>query len=525
MDATTGMNLTKQQAAATVLKRRRARNSLSSFADYIDIPGTPVSDDPDEAVFNLVEESLAKHHHMICDTMQQLIEGTLEFEGEPVRNAMFFMPPGGAKSTYGTVVAPTWAMGKFPGYNIITTSYNSPLALKQSRKSRQIAKSERYRGIFNCGLNHENRSVEDWAIDNGSTFRAAGILSGITGNRADGIVIDDPIKGRQDADSETIRNSTKNAIDDDLMTRLKPNGWVVYILTRWHEDDPVGRLLPDDWDGHTGFVRCADGLLYYVLSIPAQCDDVNDPLGRAIGGYFWPEWFPISHWTRFRANPRTWSSLFQQKPSPDDGDYYKREWFKRYHPNELPGTLNKYGTSDFAVTEKDGDFTEHSVWGICPEDDTYLIDNWSGQETADVWIDSLLDMNDTYRPLIWFGEGGVIRRSVEPFLNKRMKERRSYCRIEWMNPISSKVISQRSFQARAAQGKVFIPYGVLGDRVIEQLVKFPQGKHDDFCDTGGMIGRALDETYKATLPKINSDKGGKRRYNFSKSSADDWKTA
>ena len=167
-----------------------------------------------------------------------------------VRNAILCMPPGAAKSTYANVVVPSWAMGKFPGYNIITTSYGTPLALKQSRKTRSIAKQPRYQQTFKTELSNDNSAVEDWSLQNGSTMRAAGILAGVTGNRADGVIIDDPLKGRQEAESETTRNTIKDAIDDDLMTRLKPNGWVCYILTRWHEDDPVGRLLPDDYDGH-----------------------------------------------------------------------------------------------------------------------------------------------------------------------------------------------------------------------------------------------------------------------------------
>lgn len=516
--------ITPQQAAITILKRRRAKASLSSYADYIEIPGTPISDNPEEEQFNLVETSLAKHHYMICDVMQGLIEGTLEHEGRTVRGAMLFMSPGSAKSTYGTVVAPTWAMGKYPGYNIITTSYGASLANKQSRKSRQICKSDRYRAIFGTGLQHDNKSVEDWSLENASTNRAAGILAGVTGNRADGIVIDDPIKGRQDADSETIRNSTKDAIDDDLMTRLKPNGWVVYILTRWHEDDPAGRLLPDDWDGHTGYVECKDGEIYYVLSLPAQCTDKDDPLGREVGEYFWPEWFPESHWSRFKSNARTWNSLYQQRPTPDDGDYYSRKDFQRYHVEDLPDKLNYYGTSDFAVSENDGDFTEHTLWGLDSDDNSWVIKNWHDQTSADVWIETLLDMHEEQKTLRWFGEGGVIRKAVEPFLKKRMKERRLYPRMEWINPIHNKVISSRSFQGRSAQGKVHIPYGPEGDRMIEQLVKFPQGKYDDFCDTCSLWGRALEDTRKVTLPEaINRDKV-KRRYNFDDKSNNNWKT-
>lgn len=520
--------ITPQQAAITLLKRRKAKESLASFADYIEIPGTPISEDPEEDQFNLVETSLAKHHVMICDIYQGLIEGTLEHEGEQVRGAMFFMPPGGAKSTYGTVVAPTWAMGKIPGYNIIAASYNSKLAFKQSRKSRQIVSSPRYKNIFDTTIRADNKSVEDWSLDNQSTYMAGGILSGLTGNRADGVVIDDPIRGRKDAESDTVRDSTAEAIEDDALTRLKPNGWVVYILTRWHEDDPVGRLLPNDWDGQTGFVRCKDGLLYYVLSLSAQCVDANDPLGREIGEYFWPEWFPESHWTRYKKNSRTWSSLFQQKPSPDDGDYYQRSYFHRYSPCDLPDKLNHYGCSDFGVTDEgdadDPDFTEHTIFGLDTEGETWILDNWNDQATSDVWIDELLKLHKQYKTLRWFGEGGVIRRAIEPFLKKEIKKQRIYPKMEWINPIRNKVISSRSFQGIAAQGIVHIPIGPDGDRMIEQMMKFPNVKHDDFCDTCSLWGRALEDTRKVILPEaINRDKVN-RKYNFGKKSNNNWKT-
>ena len=516
------MTITPEQAAAILLRRRKAKESLSSFADFIEIPSTPLNEEEDE--FSIVETSLAKHHYMICDVMQGLIEGTLEHEGERVRNAMLFMPPGSAKSTYGTVVAPTWAMGRKSGYNIITTSYGTPLALKQSRKSRQIARSDRFKSIFGVGMNQENRSVEDWSLENGSTFRAAGILSGITGNRADGIIIDDPMKGRQDADSETLRNSTKAAIDDDLMTRLKPHGWVVYILTRWHEEDPAGKLLPDDWDGESGYIRCKDGMLYYVLSLAAECVDADDPLDREIGEYFWPEWFPEDHWQRFKSNNRTWNSLYQQRPTPDDGDFFQKAWFNRYHPDDKPKMMNIYGTSDFAVSDGGGDYTEHTIWGLDKDDNSYVLKNWHGQTTADEWIERMLDLHEEYRTLGWFAEGGVIRKAVEPFLMKRMTERRLYPRIEWINPVHSKVISSRSFQGRASQGKVFLPIGTEGDRMMSQLVKFPQGRYDDFVDTCSLWGRALDETRKAKLPnKKNSGKVG--RYNFNTKKPSSWKIA
>ncbi len=489
--------MTPEQAATELLLRRKARTSLAEFAKYIDIPGVPVSDDEEEVLLP-IEEKMAIHHIMICDVMQGLIENTLEYNGEKVRGAMLFLPPGAAKSTYGTTVAPAWAVGKYEKYNIITTSYGTPLALKHSRRTRQILKSQKYQNVFGLSLAQDNSAVEDYTLDNESGVRAAGILAGITGNRADGIVIDDPIKGREEADSETIRQKTKDAIDDDLMTRLKPNAWVCYILTRWHEDDPAGKLLPENWNGETGFFRCSDGQVYYVLSIPARCDRQPDPLDREIGEYIWPEWFPANHWDRFQHNPRTWSALYQQRPQPEEGSYFLKEWFKEYR--DLPEHLNYWITSDFAVSEDKGDFTEHTVWATDKDDNLYFIHNWHKQCTPDVWIDELLYLIKQFEPICSFGEGGVIRRSVEPFLRKRMQEKQTYCRMEWINPVNDKTARARGFQSRASMGKIFFPKNEISDRCIDQMIRFPTGKHDDFVDTASLMGLVIDGAHAAYVP-------------------------
>ncbi len=491
------------EAAKELLRRQAARGSLAEFAKYIDIPGVPISDDDEEDVFKPITEKMAQHHILTCDVLQGLMEGTIRYKGKVVRGAMIFEPPGSAKTTYGNVVASAWAVGKFPGYNIITTSYQTPLALKQSRKTRSIIKQPKYKVLFNTELSADNSAVEDYSLTNESTVRAAGILAGVTGNRADGVIIDDPIKGRQEADSETTRNTTKNAIDDDLMTRLKPNAWVCYILTRWHEDDPVGRLLPDGWNGESGFFECSDNEVYYVLSIPAQCDRNDDVLGREIGEYMWPEWFPENHWNRFKSNARTWSALFQQRPQPDTGTYYIRDKFNRY--DVAPSPLTHWITSDYATRDDAGDYTEHSVWGIDHESNIYLLDNWHGQTESNIWIDEALSLIRTWKPYVWFGEKGVIRRSVEPFLKKQMELQKTFIRREWLNPVGDKPSRARSFQGMVFSGKVFFPSGEMGDRCLDQMVRFPTGKYDDFVDTASLMGLVIDQAHEAYTPPVKEE--------------------
>jgi predicted phage terminase large subunit-like protein len=486
--------LSPQDAAAELLRRRRARNSLSEFAQAIDVPGKPLTENEDEWLFHPIETQQAAHHSLLMRHLDRLIDPT-----DPLRQLMVFMPPGSAKSTYGSVVMPSYAMGKYPGTRIIMASYASPIAQKQSRRVRAIVRQPKYGPIFNARLAAGNESVESWALDNGSEYMAGGILSGMTGNRANGLIVDDPVKGREDADSETIRRKTREAYEDDISTRLMPGGWTLIIQTRWHEDDLSGGILPKDWAGESGMIRGRDGLDWFVLCLPAICDRSDDPLGRKIGEPLWPEWFTDGHFERFKRNPRTWSALFQQKPTPDTGDYFKREWFRYYETK--PKALRIYAASDFAVTDErdsegEPDWTEHGIIGVDPEGNSFVLDWWRGQTASDVWIETLLDMAAKWKPLLWFGEGGVIRRAIEPSLRKRMKERKVYQVMRWLPSISDKPTRARSIQGRYSMGMVYHPAPALGyDWQVHldgQLLSFPAGKNDDGVDVMSLFGRGMD---------------------------------
>jgi hypothetical protein len=412
---------------------------------------------------------------------------------------MLFLPPGSGKSSFGSVVAPVWAMGKFPGTKIILASYGSDLARKHGRRARQIARSPEFKAYFNTTISADTSAADEWGLTNGSEYLACGLLSGITGHRAHGIILDDPVRGRQDADSEAKQDSTWNAYQEDLRTRLIPGGWEVIILTRWSDEDISGRILPEDYDGSTGMIRCRDGRDWYIVCLPAQCEREDDPIGRKVGEYLWPEWFKDGHFEPFKQNPRTWSALFQQRPAPEQGTYFQREWFHRYKPDELPKHLYIYGASDYAVTEDGGDFTEHGIIGVDHNGDQWVKDWWSGQAQADIWIDAQLDLMSIHKPFCWFGESGVIKRAIDPFLVRRQRERQIYGRMEWLASIVDKPTKARGFQGRAAAGKIHLPEGPLGDRILDQLLRFPTGKFDDIVDVLALLNLAMDQAHPAIL--------------------------
>lgn len=195
----------------------------------------------------------------------------------------------------------------------------------------------------------------------------------------------------------------------------------------------------------------------------------------------------------------TFNSQMLQNPSPDEDAYFKKDWFRWY--DQRPKHLAKYGASDFAVTAKGGDFTVHVVVGIDPDDNLYVLDVWRKQTTTDQWIDQMIGMMQEHRPHLWAAPADQIKRSVGPFLIKRMSESRTYIALQEMPDSGDKPTKARSFQGRMATGKVYFPKQAewLDDLVMEMSM-FPVG-HDDQVDALGLIGRMLDGMTKGRLPK------------------------
>jgi len=441
---------------------------------------------------------------------------------------MILAPPGSAKSTYVSICFPPFVMGRAPRTNVIGTSYGGDLARKFGRRCRQIARSPAYEDIMGTTLSGESSAADEWALTNESEYLGLGILAGVTGHRADGLLVDDPIKGRQEADSETIREKTWEAYRDDLRTRLKPNAFQILILTHWHEDDPAGRLLPIGYDNLTGWVECRDGHQWYVLCLQMEAERDDDPLGRQRGDLLWSEWYRREDILAIKAHDaRTWSSLYQQRPAPDEGIYFKREWFRWYA--EKPKHLRIYGASDYAVTEGGGDYTVHVVVGIDADSNVYILDVWRGQTESHVWVETFLDLVKQYQPLTWAEEDGQILKSIGPFIDRRMHERQIYCHREQFVTVRDKPTRCRAFQARTSMGKVYLPKDAPWlDALLGELLTFPAGRHDDIVDSLGTLGRLLDTMIDAHVPKaetpnhLDDYRGVVGRYGDQE---DGWKTA
>jgi predicted phage terminase large subunit-like protein len=344
----------------------------------------------------------------------------------------------------------------------------------------------------------DSQAANRMNTNHGGTYVAAGVGTAVTGRGADIAIIDDPFKDREEADSERQREKVWDWYRSTLYTRLMPGGAVVVVNTRWHEDDLSGRLLE------------LEGDQWHVLSLPALHPE---------RGALWPEWYDEAALLRIKdtIGPREWSALYQQQPQPDEGTFFKREWFGFW--DKLP-QCRYYMTSDYAVTDGGGDYTVLTVWGIDGEGNIYRVDQWKGQTSSDQWIERQLDLIARWKPLCCFGEGGVIQKAIEPVLRRRMRERGTYCRLEWLSSVSDKPTRARSFQAMAATGRVKFERGAD----LSEFLVFPAGKHDDEVDTASLIGRAIDQAHPAI---VKGEGVTKRRDRWDRESDDaglNWKT-
>lgn len=449
-------------AAQELLKRRHVRKSLTEWSRYIGF-------EP------------ADHHLLIIQEIESLLESD-EYD-----TLLIFAPPGSAKSSYVSICLPSWYYARHPRDSVLAASHSTELAAKWGRRVRNLVNE--HSKTLGVKLSGDNQAADRWALEDGGEYYAAGVGSGIAGFRADLGIIDDPFGSREDAYSKRIRDKVWDWFLSDFSSRLKPSAKRIVMHTRWHEDDLAGRILER---AEQGFYRAK------VLSLPAIAG-ADDPLGRAPGEYLWddPSGYNYAQYLRDRQRelpPVEWSALYQQQPTPEEGEYFQKDWFRWYDPDNLPPTLRKYGASDYAVTNKGGDYTVHGVVGVDPDDNIYVLDIWREQSSSDRWVDAFIDLVAHHKPIKWAEEQGQIIKSLGPFIDKRMRERRVYCAREQFTSVADKPTRARAFQARASMGKVYLPTSApwLQDFVAE-LLMFDAGKHDDQVDVMALIGRMLDQ--------------------------------
>lgn len=422
----------------------------------------------------------AYHHRLIARHLEAVERGD-------IKRLMITMPPRHGKSMLASEFFPAWYIGRNPDHYVVTATYAQELADDFGRKVKNQIEDDAYKAIFpGVSLADDSKSAKRFHIDGYTggyehstgqrgAFYAVGVGGPLTGRGAHLLLIDDPVKNREDAESEVIRKKTKDWYTSTAYTRLMPGGRIVIIQTRWHEDDLAGWLQEEH--KHEGWV---------VLNLPA----INDA-GEAL----WPEQYDVEALEQIKRAlpPRDWSALYQQSPSPETGDYFKREWI--HEVDQLPPreTMRVYGGSDYAVTSNGGDYTVHAVVGIDPQGNPWLLDMWRHQTSSDKWVEAFCDLVKKWKPIGWAEETGQIKSGVGPFLVKRMIEREAYVTREAFATRGDKAVRAQAIRGRMAmKGLRVLRDAPYKTDLINEMMSFPVGVHDDAVDALGLVGQLLD---------------------------------
>lgn len=305
-------------------------------------------------------------HHYVIEHLEAVERGE-------IRDLIISIPPRHGKTSLVSEAFPSWILGRDPYAQIILASYGLELARKNSRAARNkfYEPSWPFPDVQVAG---DSASVERWGTSQGGSVLAAGVGSAITGFGSDYLLIDDPFRGREDADSPSERDRVWEWFRNDASTRLMPRGRTIILATRWHEDDLIGRILAEPGADEN----------WTVINLPAIATE-NDPIGRLPGDPLDPDRYPVHELLRLqnRIGSRAWSSLYQGSPTPEGGDLLKQEWWQYYDPSEMKtkGLKPTFMVVDPAFGAGSGNDYSAILVGGTLNGRFYLIDMWRKRVT------------------------------------------------------------------------------------------------------------------------------------------------
>jgi predicted phage terminase large subunit-like protein len=409
------------------------------------------------------------HIRYIQDHLDQITCGEL-------KRLIIEIPPRHGKTECATIRYPVYRLEKNSKTRVLIAAYNQTLSNKFSRRARRIASHR-------LSLSDERKAVEEWETNEGGIFRAVGIGSGVTGSGFDLIVIDDPVKNREEADSETFRDKVFDSYTNDLYTRQEPGCAIIIIMTRWHQDDLVGRILASD-----------DAPNWTRIRLPAEAES-NDPLDRKKGEALCPERFDLAALAKIKiVLGRDYHALYQQSPQPREGGMFKRDWFELV--NAVPAKAKRVRWWDKAATDDGGDYTVGLLMAEC--DGIYYIEDivrgqWdSGKRDKIVRSTAEHDKENFGIVSYWSeqepGSGGKDQARAFVKLLAGFK-------VNTEVSSGSKEVRADPFASQAQAGNVKIKRADWTSAYLSELCDFPSGRYDDQvdCSSGAFAKLALSD--------------------------------
>ncbi len=446
-------------------------------------------------------------HYDICARLEQFAKDVTE--GRSPR-LMLLMPPRHGKSQIVSRLFPAWYLGHHVDQEFIGCSYNMPLALDFSREIRDVLRSDYYHKLFpQTELNVDFQSAEAWRLRSATGvgaggYNAAGVGGGITGKGAHVLVIDDPIKNQEEADSPDIRQKIWDWYISSAYTRLAPGGGVLLIQTCWHDDDLAGRL-------QKAMLEDPEADQFEVIKYPAIAEE--DEQYRLKGEPLHPARYDLKALERIKRTLgyRTWGALYQQNPVTEEGAYFtKGMQVYRGETAELH-TMDIYQAWDLAISDKQqkaNNWTVGVTIGLDYDDMMHVLEvrRMKTNDAAEI-EDAILDMYSSYPNISGWGvEDGQIWKTMQSSIKRRMIEKRIYMTLSeenFLKPVTDKMVRARPLQARMQNRKVTFPRGhEWVDVLWKEFLRFPGGAQDDQVDALAWCARIMLGKSPPTKPVI-----------------------
>ena len=435
------MNWTEDAQEVGPTPRLEIRSSMAEWAKFV-----------------LASQDLAPapHHLLLIQALEEVSAGTVD-------RLMVLMPPGSAKSTYASLLFPPWFLAQHPRAQVIAASHTAGLAEAFGRGVRGLVLE--HGAQLGYGLDPASRAAGRFGTNRGGSYFATGVRGPVTGRRADLLLIDDPVKGQADADSARMRDGVWDWYRSDLLTRLRPGGRVVLVMTRWHPDDLGGRLLEA-------------GESWRVIRLPALAEP-GDQLGRAPGEALWPEWEGVAALERKRLalGDRAFSALYQQAPVPATGGVFQ---VGRVAVSDVALAGASVRAWDLAATEGGGDWTTgvrlvagEGCWQVAD-----VVRLQGGPETVVSAIRRTAEADGRAVAIGLPQDPGQAGRAQVGFLTSRLAGWRVVSGPE----TGAKTTRAMPVASQANAGNLSVLRGGWNRAFVEELAAFPAGRCDDQVD-------------------------------------------
>lgn len=431
------------------------------------------------------------HLSLLSQTMMRL-------ESREITRLIVMEPPRHGKSQQISEYGPPWYLRKHPDHRVILTSYAAGFAESWGRKARDIF--EQRQGLLRgLRLRDDSSAAARWdLLGHRGGMETGGVGGPLTGKGADWLIIDDPVKNAEEANSEAYRAKQWEWLHSVALSRLEPGGVAILVMTRWHEDDMAGRLIEAMKHG---------GERWTVIRLPAiaEEDEAQGPFSRKKGEALWPGRYDLETLRTIekRSGPYWWAALYQQRPQPLGGSIFKRDWFRYYRDQpefyELltaagPKLVAKrmcqrFATVDLAASTRDtADYFVIASWAVTPDNDLLRIGLLRTRLEGPDQVPALRTAYERY------GLSVIAIESTSYQLTMVQAAAREGLPVEKLNPDTDKVSRALTAGARLSAGTVYWPVDDPDNDAWErELLAFPHGKHDDQVD---VLSYAADRVAK-----------------------------